>query len=241
MSGVVPSNRSMRGHAETGAIMRMLRPIAFVCALLLFGTLSIFAQTSVTFLNNDGTITASGGNDLTLSGSTLAGISNLGMGYDCPPPACSGTVNFTTGHTLSSGTLTTSATFGAGGSFTVVSNTGPGGGFTFSGSFSSGTWTMGGTTQSPFWTFVGVITNGTLTLKDGTTFTNINGATIDLTTLGTYTINSTGHFQWTDSGGTTTFPSPVPEPGTLTLLGSGLVGLGIFARRFRVRDGGASK
>jgi hypothetical protein len=44
-----------------------------------------------------------------------------------------------------------------------------------------------------------------------------------------------GFNTWTDSGGTTTFPSPIPEPGTLTLMGSGLVGLGWFARRFRVR------
>jgi hypothetical protein len=205
-------------------------------ALWLLGSLGASAQTSVTFLNNDGTITASGGNDLTLTGSTLAGISNLGMGYDCPPPTCSGTVGLTTGHTMTSpaGSLTSNATFGPGGTFSVASNTGPGGGFTFTGSFSSATWTKSGSGATEFWTFVGTIANGMLTLNTGQVFTNINGATIDLTTLGGP--KPVGGFNtWTDSGGTTTFPSPIPEPGTLTLMGSGLVGLGWFARRFRVR------
>jgi len=185
------------------------------------------ADSNVNFLNHDGTITANMGNQLTLTGSTLAGISGLGM-YDCPPPACSGTVTFTTGHTLNSGTLTTSATFGAGGSITVTS-TAAGAGFVFTGSFSSATWTKNGTGATAFWTFVGTIANGTLTLSNGTTFTGINGATINLTTLGGPVVVG-GFNTWEDSGGSTTFPSPIPEPGTLTLLGTGLVSIATFAR-----------
>lgn len=211
--------------------MKGSRVLLLASAFVFTTCLASLAQTSVTFLNNDGTITASGGNDLTLSGSTLAGVSNLEPGYNCPTPACSGTVTFSTGHTLTSGSLTgASATFGAGGTFMVTSNMGPGGGFTFSGSFSSATWTRTGSGSTAFWSFVGVIENGILTLNNGQVYTGINGATIDLTTLtGVKVVN--GFNTWTDSGGSTTFPSPVPEPGTLTLLGSGLLGLGMFAKK----------
>src|SRR5215813_5276848 len=115
----------------------------FVLSLVILKPSLGFADSDVTFLNHDGTITANAGNQLTLTGSTLAGISGLGMGYDCPPPACSGSVTLTTGHTLATGTLTTSATFNAGGSITVTSNA-PGAGFVFQGSFSSATWTKSG-------------------------------------------------------------------------------------------------
>ncbi len=193
------------------------------------------ADSNVSILNNDGTITAMNMNSLTLTNSTLASISGLGLGYDCnPSPACSGTVSFATGSQGFAGSLmtgTASWTGGLGSSISVTSSSGPGGGFVFTGSFSSAIWKKNGSGATAFWTFTGTIANGTLQLKNGDNFTNINGAIINLTTLNGGPTLVGGHNTWVDSGGSTTFPSPIPEPGTLVLLGSGLVSIGVFARR----------
>ncbi len=210
--------------------MNLIKILALT-ALVACLSLAAFADSNAVFSNLDGTITASHSDDLTLTNSKLSSISNL-PGYNCGSvSACNGTVSFTTGQSMmAGGSLTGNATFsGAGSSFTISELSGA---VQFTGVFTNATWTESNAgTASEYWTFVGTIMDGTLKENGLVVESNVNGATIQLTTVGGVPVIIGGHYTWTDSGGNTNFPAPVPEPGTLTLLGSGLVGIGLFARR----------
>jgi hypothetical protein len=200
----------------------MIKKIIFLSVLVLALPCAASAGTSVDFTNSGGTLSGTN-SGLTLTGSTLIAVNGLGGGLITGNDL--GAVSFSTG-ILSSGTLQMGGTFAAGGTFSITGN-GTGGipnGVIFNGSF----------TGPVTWTLV-TLANGThnYTLTgslSGTWYTGgtISGATVQLT------INTGRGFfdgQTTISSGDTNFTTAVPEPGSLGLLGTGLLGVASMVRR----------
>ena len=199
----------------------MMKKVLLLTALLLALPFAAFAGSSVDFTNGGGILSGTN-SGLTLTGSTLIAANGLGGGLITGSNL--GTVSFSTG-ALSGGTLQMGGTFAAGGAFSITGN-GTGGipnGVIFNGSF----------TGPVTWTLV-TLANGThnYTLSGSLTGTWYAGGTIDGATV-QLTIN-TGHGffngQTTVSSGDTNFTT-VPEPGTLSLLGTGLIAVGGVVRR----------
>jgi hypothetical protein len=200
-----------------------MKRIALLAILALALPLAAFAN-SIDTTNSGGTLTGTTGG-MSLSGSILIAVNGLnGLGLVTGNNL--GSVSFTTG-ALTGGTLHMGATFAAGGSFTIIGNGSNGipNATIFSGSFSGPvTWTLvtlaNGTHN---YTLTGVV-SGTL----GTNF-HTDGVTLQLT------INTGRGFfngSTTISSGDTSMS--VPEPGTLGLLGTGLVGIaGAMHRKFK--------
>lgn len=182
----------------------------------------------VDFSNNGGVLAGSSAG-LSLSGSELTSVVGLnGLGQI---QGGLGGLTFSTG-TLSSGSLAMGGSFNGGGSFVITGNGSQPGipnGVIFSGSFSG----------PVTWTLV-TLANGTHEYQlsgaiSGTwynTGTTVYGATIQLT------INTgMGFFNGSTmiSSGDTNIVV-VPEPGTLGLLGTGLLGLaGVLHRKMKIK------
>jgi hypothetical protein len=201
-----------------------MKRILLMALLALALPVAAFANGSVDFTNGGGTL--SGTTDgLSLTGSTLIAVNGLnGMGM---VTGNLGTVAYSTG-ALTSGSLAAGGTFAAGGSFVITGNgtNGIPNGVIFNGSFTGPvTWTAIPAANGNFYyTLTGAISG---TWWNGAT---VSGVAVQLTV-------STGKKPFSGainiSSGDTNI-STVPEPGTLGLMGTGLIGLaGVLRRKLK--------
>jgi PEP-CTERM motif len=188
-----------------------MRRMALLAALVLTLPVLAFAN-SMDFANQGGSVTGST-SGLTFS-SPLIGVTGLSGG---PVAGLNlGTVQIVTGALSSGGSLANGGTFGAG-SITITSNGKDGlpSGTLFTSTFSSATWKLIGT------------------LPDGTHEYTLQANLTNGFTFQTAVTTGKGFFSGDAQllSGDTNTSSIVPEPGTLGLLGTGLLGIGGVLRR----------
>lgn len=198
----------------------MKKALFFALFFALGSTVAAWAN-GIDFTNKGGNvlITTDSGLDVTL------GRLHSWNGIVAPPGHALGSVQFSTG-ALTSGSLAAGGTFSSVGSSFIVNGTSnllPHHGIIFNGAF----------TGTIDWTFLGK-QNGRLVYElTGTILgTLFNGRTVSGTTTQEFWTTKAQLAQGIIHGMTgTTNLNTAPEPGTLSLLGSGLLGLAFFLRR----------
>lgn len=197
-----------------------MKRIILMALLAMALPLAAFADSSVEFTSMGGTLAGTTAG-LSLTGSTLIGVSGLGgLGL---VTGDLGSVAFSTS-TMTSGDLQNGGSFMAGGSFVITGNgtNGIPNATLFTGSFSG----------PVTWTLV-TLANGThrYTLSGAISGTWYTGQTVFGATTVLTMNTGMGFFNGSIGVGSSDTGISVPEPGTLGLLGTGLVGLAGVLRR----------
>jgi hypothetical protein len=203
-----------------------MKRIVLIALIAMALPLAAFASSSVDFTNSGGTLTGSTAG-MSLAGSELIAINGLDGGGLITGGL--GGVSFSTGTLIAGGSLQMGGSFNGGGSFIITGNGSQPGvpnGTIFNGSF----------TGPVTWTLI-TLANGThnYTLTGSLTGTWYTGAIVEGATV-QLTINTgKGYFNGSTNISSGDTNIVVPEPGTLGLLGTGLIGLaGVLRRKLKV-------